>query len=434
MLNAKLKKLAVILLIMAVFVFGSILFTGASKTTTLRFVTANHPWTDAIKPLIPDFEKATGIKINIESYEENQLNPKLSTEFISGTSTIDVFMTRPLQEGKLFAKNKWYQELNKYINKKGMEKWNWKDYPEAAVKAITYDNKICSVPLVTEWQVVFYRKDLFEKFNLKPPATLEDLEKAAKTLHNPANEMYGIVSRGQRAAAVTQFSSYLYGFGGDFIKKGKCVLDTAEAINAFKFYGRLLKEYGPPGVTNMSWPQAQALFASGKVAMWTDASVLISGLLNPEKSTVSDKIGVAVFPTGPAGSHPFMVIPWAIAISNQSKNKDTAWKFLEWATSVEMTKKAQIAGNTMTRTSAWEDARVVAKIHPDIIMTFKKTGKIATPYDRPLMTAVVEARDAIGDVIVKSIETGGTLNLSALTKTAAEKINELLKNANEYEK
>jgi multiple sugar transport system substrate-binding protein len=88
----------------------------------------------------------------------------------------------------------------------------------------------------------------------------------------------------------------------------------------------------------------------------------------------------------------------------------------------------------MTRTSAWEDPQVVAKIHPDIIMTFKVTGKIATPYDRPLMTAVVEARDAIGDVIVKSIESGGTADLATLTKTAKEKVDELLKNANEYGK
>ncbi|HEX3044696.1 MAG TPA: sugar ABC transporter substrate-binding protein [Bacillota bacterium] len=406
---------------------------GVQKVPTLRVLTANHPWTDAIKPLIPDFEKATGIKINLESYEENQLTPKLTVEFTSGASSVDVFMTRPLQEGRLFSRNNWYQPLDKYINKKDTS-WNFSDYPGSSIQAATYNNKLYALPLVTEWQVVFYRKDLFEQAKMNPPSTLEELEAAAKAFHNPSADMYGIVSRGQRAAAVTQFSSYLYAFGGDFIKKGKCVLDSPEAIKAFKFYGKLLHDYGPPGVTNMSWPQAQALFASGKVAMWTDASTLISGLLIPDKSKVADKVGVAVFPAGPAGSHPFMVLPWAISMSGQSRNKTLAWTFIKWATSPEITKKAQLAGNTMSRASVWGDPDVLAKIQPDLALSAKKTGPIATPYDRPLMTSVVEARDIIGDVIVKAIETGGTGDIESMAKTATKKVNDLLEKAGELGK
>lgn len=403
---------------------------SAPKTRSLRVVLANHPWTETIKELIPEFEKEYRIKVNVESYEENQLTPKLTIEFTSGASTVDVFMTRPLQEGRLFFKNQWYNPLNSYIKQKDPV-WNWKDFPASAVKAVSINKKIYAVPLVTEWQVVFYRKDLFKKANLEPPTTLEELEAAAKVLHNPGAELYGIVSRGQRAAAVTQFSSYLYAFGGDFIKNGKCVLDTPNAIRAFKYYGKLLHNYGPPGVTNMSWPQAQALFASGKVAMWTDASVLIAGLLD-EKSRVAKKVGVAVFPAGPAGSHPFMVIPWALGMSNQSKQKRDAWNFIKWATSVAVCKKAQINGNTMSRSSVWNDAQVIAKTHPDLVTTFIKTGVIATPYDRPLMTAVVEARDAIGNVIVKAINTGGRGNIAAAAREATKKVNDLLKKAGEF--
>jgi multiple sugar transport system substrate-binding protein len=82
---------------------------------TIRFVASNHNWTDVIKPMIPDFEKQTGIKVNLESYEEQQLTPKLTTEFTSNASTIDVFMTRPLQEGRLFSKNKWYENISPYL-------------------------------------------------------------------------------------------------------------------------------------------------------------------------------------------------------------------------------------------------------------------------------------------------------------------------------
>lgn len=401
---------------------------------TIRFVASNHTYTDAIKPLIPEFEKKTGIKVNMESYFEDQLTQKLTVEFTSGASTIDVFMTRPLQEGRLFSKNKWYESLNPYLGDaaKTPADWKWNDFQKSAVAATTLKDSVYAVPIVTEWETLFYRKDLFAQAGIQPPKTLEELEAAAKKLHDPANGMYGIVSRGQRGAAVTQFSSYLYAFGGDFIKDGKCVLDTPEAIKAISYYGKILHDYGPPGVTNMSWPQAQALMASGKVAMWTDASTLLPGLLDPQKSKVADKIGIAMFPGGPGGQHPYMVVPWAVSVSAQSKNKDAAWEFVKWLSSEDVMKKAQIAGNTTTRNAIWSDTEVVAKLHPGMADVAKQTGTIAVPYDRPVMTAVVEARDSIGDVIVKSIETGGTADIAGLVKDAVVKVNELLTKSGEF--
>ncbi|SDF02142.1 ABC transporter substrate-binding protein [Sporolituus thermophilus] len=400
---------------------------------TIRFLASNHPYPEAIKSLIPEFEKQTGIKVNMESYFEDQLTQKLTVELTSGSSTVDVFMTRPLQEGRLFSKNNWYQPLNSYINdaNKTPASWNWGDFPKSTVDAVTFNNNINAIPLVTEWEMLFYRKDLFEQAGLKPPTTLEELEAAAKKLHNPSAEMYGIVSRGQRGAAVTQFSSYLYEYGGDFIKNGKAVIDSPEAVKALQYYGRILHDYGPPGVTNMSWPQAQALFASGKVAMWTDASTLLSGLLDPNKSKVADKVGLAPFPAGPAGFKPYNVVPWAVAISAQSKNKDAAWEFVKWLSSPEVMKKAQLAGNTTSRASIWNDQEVLAKLHPGLADIAKKTSPVAVPYDRPLMTAVGEARDAIGDVIVKAIETGGAGDIAAAAKEAAAKVDALLQKAGE---
>src|SRR5512135_1731590 len=82
-----------------------------SQPKEIRVLLANHPYGDLIKANIPDFEKATGIKVNIESLQEGQLTTKLTTEFATKASSVDVFMTRPLQEGKMFSKNGWYEPL-----------------------------------------------------------------------------------------------------------------------------------------------------------------------------------------------------------------------------------------------------------------------------------------------------------------------------------
>ncbi len=373
----------------------------------------------------------------MESYDENQLTQKLTTEFATRSSTVDVFMTRPLQEGKLFYRNGWYENLTPYINnnKKTPANYNFADYSKSAVDAVTYAKAVYTIPLVTEWQVLYYRTDLFAQAGLKPPATFDELLAAAKKLHNPDKNIYGIVSRGQRGAAVTQFSTYLYNFGGDFLKDGKAVIDSPAAIEAFKFYGKMLKEYGPPGVTNMSWAQGQALFQAGQVAMWTDASVFLGNLKDPSKSQVADKVGVAMMPAGPKGNHPFMVVSWGMAVSKQSKNKDLAYNFLMWATSKELAIKAMIdKGITMARNSVWTDANILTKFDQQLATTAVKMGPIGTPYDRPLMTAVGEARDAIGDVIVLAIDTGGTGDIATAARNAAKKVNELLDAAGELGK
>ena len=400
---------------------------------TIRFVASNHTYTDAIKGLIPEFEKKTGIKVKMESYFEDQLTQKLTVELTSGSSTIDVFMTRPLQEGRLFSKNKWYEIITPYLSdtKKTPADWDWKDFKKSSVDAVTLGGSVYAIPIVTEGEIVYYRKDLFEKAGLKPPTTLEELEAAAKKLNDPANGVYGIVVRGQRNPSVTQFSGFLFSFGGDFIKDGKCVLDTPDALKAFQYYGRILKNYGPPGVTNMSWPQAQALFQSGKVAMWVDASTLAGPLLDKAKSAVHDKVAFTTFPTGPAGAKPYDVVPWALALSAQSKNKDAAWEFAKWITSKDIMKKAIAKKQTVARNSAWADKEATKDWPAGFAEVAAKTGQIALPYDRPLMTAVVEARDAIGDVIVKSIETGGTADLAPMLKDVVAKVNELLAKNNE---
>lgn len=385
-------------------------------------------WNDSIKPAIPEFEKETGMKVSLESYEESQLTQKLTIEFASGNSTVDAFMTRPLQEGKIFAKAGWYEPLDEYVKQGG--DWDWNDFMKANVDACVEDGKQVSIPLVNECETLFYRKDLFEAKGISVPTTFEELEAAAKALNDPKNEVYGIVSRGNMAAAVTQFSSYLYGFGGDFIKDGKSVIDSPEAVEAFKFYGRLLGSYGPPGVVNMSWPQAVALFASGKAAMYTDASVMLANMVK-EDSKIVGKIGVATMPAGPKGFKPYMITSWALAISANSKNKDAAWEFIKWSTNKVNMTKGQLDGVSTTRNSVWSDPSVTSKLLPGFEEVSKKSAESGMPYDRPVMTSVGEARDAIGTVIVKAITSKGTDNIEALAKEASEKIDKLLKDAGE---
>jgi len=130
---------------------------------TIRILFANHPWAEAIKPLVAEFEKETGIIVKAESYSEKNLSDKLTVELATGSSTIDVYMSRPLQEAKLFAKNKWAADLKPFITdpSKTPADWDWNDNKKSAIAAVTVDGVIVSSPIVGEWSTLYYRKDMF---------------------------------------------------------------------------------------------------------------------------------------------------------------------------------------------------------------------------------------------------------------------------------
>ncbi len=410
-------RLAIVTLALA-----AVLSAGA-QAKEIRVLLANHPYGDLLKTQIPEFEKATGIKVNVESLQESQLTTKLTTEFATRSSTVDVFMTRPLQEGKMFYKNGWYEPLTGY---------NFSDLPKNAMGVAMFGSKAYIVPLVTEWQVLYYRKDLLKKAGIAVPTTFTELEAAAKALKTP--DVAGFASRGKGAAAVTQLSSYIYNYGGAYLDKGVAVFNSKEALDATRFYGKMLGNYGPAGVTSMSWENIMPLFQAGKIAMWTDASVFYGQIVDPAKSQVpAENVGIANFPAGPKQNTPFIVVSWGMGIAKQSTHKDLARQFITWATSKELAKKGLLANITMASLSAWNDPEVRSKVNPGLIETQAYAAKNGNPFDRPYMSAVGEARDRIGEVIIESINTSGTsANLEKMAKDKVAAVNELLEDTGEY--
>jgi multiple sugar transport system substrate-binding protein len=399
--------------------------TAQAQTKEIRVLLANHPYGELLKTAIPEFESATGIKVNAESLQESQLTTKLTTEFATNSSSVDVFMTRPLQEGKMFYKNGWYEPLTGY---------DFADYPKNVMSVATFGTRSYIVPLVTEWQVLYYRKDLLAGAGLKVPANFDELEAVARKLNSESTA--GFASRGKGAAAVTQLSSYVYNFGGLYLDKGVAVFDSKPAVDAIQFYGKMLGNYGPKGVTSMSWENIMPLFQAGKVAMWTDASVFYGQIIDPAKTQLgADKVGIANFPAGPKTNSPFIVTSWGMAVAKQSKKKDLAMKFIDWATGKELAAKGMLANITMARSSVWEDKAVLAKVNPGLVETRAFAAKNGYPLDRPYMSAVGEARDLIGELIIESINTkGASPNLAKMAKDRVAKVNELLQDTGEYGK
>lgn len=419
------KKVLVLFLVFLSFMLPVFAQGGGEsvKREEIRVLVANHPYGDLLKSKISEFEAATGIKVNIEQLQESQLTQQLTTEFATGSSTVDVFMTRPLQEGLLFMKNAWYKELKNY---------DFSDYPQSTINIGMQGGVPFIVPLVTEWEVLYYRKDLLAAAGLSVPTNFTELEEAAKILNKDG--VAGIASRGKGSAGVTQMSSYVYNFGGRYIENGEAVFNKPEAIEAIRYYGRLVGTYGPQGVTSMSWENIIPVFQAGKLAMWTDASVFYGQLIDPSKTVIpAENVGVAAFPAGPKANNPFIVVSWGMSISSTTKHQEAAEKFINWATSKELAKIGIMSNITMARNSAWQDSEVLAVMDPGLVESQKSASANGYPYDRPYMSSVGAARDLIGEVIIESINTRGTsVKLETMANEKAKAVNDLLIKDGEY--
>ncbi|WP_087486290.1 ABC transporter substrate-binding protein [Brachybacterium massiliense] len=390
---------------------------GSGGGNVLNVSACNHPWSNYIKDLLPEFEEEHDVKVQLNEFQADQLSTMYSTRLSANATDLDVMMYRPLQEGVQFMRNEWLLDLD--ASAAGDTAYDLADFQEAAMEVVKVDSAVYGIPIVTEREVLFYRKDLLDVAGISVPETMEDLEDAAEMLTDPASGVFGIAMRGQKAAAVTQFSGFLYSYGADFMtESGEASIDTPEAIAAYTMYGDLLRNYGPEGVESMSTEQINPLFQQGKIAMFIDAEVFWSELIREGTSTVAaDQLGVAPLPAGPAGSKPYSVPSWALAVNAKTTKADLSWEFVKWATSPDMVLAAQQAGVSGARTSVWENPDSLTGIPEDFQETLRVSTENGVGYDRPRVVQVGRARDIVGEPLIAAIR-GEDVTAAAQTAQA----------------
>ena len=398
-----------------------------AKGSQLRVLLNKHPWQAAIEPHLKEFEALTGIKLIAEVYPEDQFRAKVLVELTSGASSIDVFMSMPAQEGLKYVRAGWLQPVDEFLKSPALTAadYNWNDFLEKTREAMVVEGKLVGPPIQVENTSLMYRKDVFQKYNVKVPTTLDELELAAKTLNgkpmsDDGQPGFGIVARGKRAAATSQFAAYLHAMGATWIGPNRePVFNSEDGIKALELYGRILREYGPPGSENNHWYEASSIFSQGKAAMYTDANSLFPVIEDPQKSKVVGKVGYAVFPRGPRGTYGSTVAAWGLAMPKTSKNQKAAWLFMQWSTSRDVVLALQSERGVLgARESVWKDPKGITKVPADLRESLTLGSKVGTPLWNPPVVAVAEARDAIGAAIVTAIQ-GGDVR-GAANKAATE--------------
>jgi multiple sugar transport system substrate-binding protein len=64
----------------------------AAKGTSIVLGAEQHPWTDAITPLVPLFTRLTGIEVRVQTQSETEYTAQLPVKLGAGAMTPDVYM------------------------------------------------------------------------------------------------------------------------------------------------------------------------------------------------------------------------------------------------------------------------------------------------------------------------------------------------------
>lgn len=371
-----------------------------AQGTEIRLLALRAWFTDHWKANLPEFEKLTGIKVVVEDYPEDPFRQKLAVEMSAKSKSVDVFTTGTMREGRQFFTSGWYGDLTSLVNDPSATsvEWDKSDFIDAVWKAHQFGGKQVAVPVQANVQLLYYRKDLFDAAGLKPPKTLDELEAAAKRLHNPPS-VYGFVARGRKTQAPYTWSHWLYANGGSWLNPdGKPGIGTPAALNAVNQYVRLLRTYGDPGITDNGPMEVQTHFLQGRAAMILDAVSWAGLFSDPQKSKVAGKWEGTLAPPGSAGVT-YELWAWSLAMSPFSEKQKAAWLFMQWATSKEMQKPLHLRSFPMPRKSLWTDPEWKSKLQPGYYEAAMTQVQSARPIGHPPFVASPEITDVVGIAI-----------------------------------
>jgi multiple sugar transport system substrate-binding protein len=354
-----------------------------------------HPWIDAIRPLIPVFEELTGIDVMLTLLPEQQFRTKRLTDVSTGAGKFDAFFMD--QVVNQFREAGWLQLLDSYFKNDDLfdEEWYVTDDLLKVCRQATHGygrtNHWTGLPLTVEVQTMFYRKDLYNKYDLKIPKTTDEFRHNAKVIHENEKDVVGVVNRGQKGYGMNVYTMdpWIREYGGQLWSNypEESGLDTEMAIKAATYYTNTLQKYGPPSVAGMTWSEAVAIMQQGGAGhIMNDANLFWGGFTDPS-SQIADKIGISKMAVPPVNGS--QLVPgsftWQLSTSKAAQNSEAAFQFMVWATSKPTQKWMALQNKAPfpTRRSIWANPKYEQKYGEDFtkISLASLENAVSDPYD-----------------------------------------------------
>ncbi len=357
------NRLTRILLALA---FAALLATGAAQVNLKVFI-GGQQRPDVIGPLLDKFNAENPdmhATFEVGGATSDVQQQYLSTVLTSKSSAIDVMLidvVRPAQ----YAASGWAEPLNSYFASADAEKTYLASFLPGPVTADTVNGKLYAVPAFTDAQFLYYRKDLLDKYGLKPPKTWEELKNEALTImkgeNNPRLQGFNYQGAAIEGTNCT-FLEALWTAGGNWRDaNGNITVDTPAGKQALDWYNETLSSgITIPDIASVGTDDSRKMFQSGDVVFMLNWGYAWAHFQADKDSAVKGKVGVAPLPAFQGQQSATCVGGWQWAMNPYSAHKQDAFKLMRFLASEDSQRTLAVkASNIPARKSLYKDPAVL---------------------------------------------------------------------------
>jgi ABC-type glycerol-3-phosphate transport system substrate-binding protein len=303
------------------------------------------------------------VTINVKAYGFREMPDKLGVAIRSGQGIPDMVQLDETFFGVFLNEDSPFVDLTKKVKKSGLSK----DLHPRRLEVFTYNGKVMGVPQSLSAMVLYYRKDLFEEFDIKPSdlKTWADVAEVGAELQE---------DQGQRLMALdgTLFDVFLRQKGTDlFDKKGNFLPDEEKALEVLEEFA----EMSAAQITVM--PDRGSIFdpvffsgdlETGEVLCVPGADWYGLDLFQQFAPGMKGLWGMMPLPTwrnenGELGPRTATFAGQGLMICKGSKKREESWDFIEFVMkNKEANAERFLQGNSFPAYQpSWKDERLLAK-------------------------------------------------------------------------
>ncbi|HET9142831.1 sugar ABC transporter substrate-binding protein [Actinophytocola sp.] len=304
---------------------------------------------EKLSVLAKDFEAANPqAKVNVTAIPWDAAHDKISTA-IAGRQTPDVSLVGTTYMAE-FARSGALDPTPETIDGKRFFPGGW--------DTTVVDGKSYGVPWYVETRLLYYRTDLAQKATEQAPGNWAELTGFATGMKQDAGAKWGINLQAGGKGAWQTFMPFVWQAGGDITDDSakKYTLDSPEVVKALEYYKSFFDAQLTPA-TLLRPGELEQGFVDGSFGSFFSGPWHMSLIREQGGAGLDGKWAVARMPKEKAGTS--FVGGGDLAVFKDAKNRDTAWKFVQYLTRPEVQVKWYgETGDLPSVRDAWQDTKL----------------------------------------------------------------------------
>ncbi len=356
---------------------------GSQARVTLKWATIAGFYSDWAAELVKEFEKSTGIDVQVVQIDLATMYEKEAIEMAGRTGAYDLITVESTWLAE-WANSGWLEPLDSHIAQTPKAEFDINDVSPGLVRiSCSYKGKVYALPYYTFTAGMFYRKDLFDDpgeqaafknkygYDLAVPKTWErhkDIaefftRKAGQTLKGETlkKDFYGTgMMAGRFDEIQDEWMAILWAMGGEVMDKDmNPTVNSPIGVRATQHYLDTLK-FAPPGALTSSYDEVIAQMQQGMIAM--TMGMFLDQWANAVKT--EKNIPGAVIASAHAPGTTAFIGSFSVSIPRDSRNKKEAWDFLRFLSGPATQRKFALGGGTTCLMSVLLDPEIQS--HRDV--------------------------------------------------------------------